>query len=82
MEDTMMDTKVQVTLDKAIYDRLMELEVPPYSDINSVIERLLFHSGHKSREVIALEEEEKALSFEDEVKRSKEGIYAGSGIAT
>ena len=77
-----MDTKVQVSLDKALYDRLLELEVPPYNDINSVIERLLFHSGHRSREAIALEQEEKALSFEEEVKRSSEGIYAGSGIGT
>ncbi len=80
--NTTMDTKVQVTLDKAVYDRLLELRVPPYSDINSVIERLLYHGGHKSREAIALEEEEKALSFEDELKRSSEGDYAGSGIGT
>ena len=77
-----MDTKVQVSLDKTLYDRLLELEVPPYNDINSVIERLLFHGGHRSREAIALEQEEKALSFEEEVKRSSEGIYAGSGIGT
>ena len=77
-----MDTKVQVSLDKAVYDRLLELEVPPYNDINSVIERLLYHSGHKSREAIALEEEEKSLTFEEELKRSSEGIYAGSGIGT
>ncbi len=78
----MMDTKVQVSLNKALYDRLLELEVPPYTDINSVIERLLYHGGHKSRAVIALEEEEKALSFEDELKRSNEGVYEGSGIGT
>lgn len=77
-----MNTKVQVTLDKALYDRLMELEVPPYNDINSVIERLLYHAGHKSRAAIALEEEEKALTLEDELKRSSEGVYAGSGIGT
>lgn len=77
-----MDTKVQVSLDKTLYDRLLELEVPPYNDINSVIERLLFHGGHRSREAIALEQEEKALSFEEEVKRSSEGVYAGSGIGT
>ncbi len=45
-----MGKQVQVTLDQAVYDRLMELKGPPFSDINAVVEQLLYRSGRKSRE--------------------------------
>lgn len=77
-----MSEQIQVTLDKKIYDRLLELEVPPYSDINSVIERLLYHGGHRSHEAIALESEEQHFTMEEELRRASEGLYSGSGIST
>jgi hypothetical protein len=77
-----MDKQVQVMLDQTVYDRLLELRVAPYSDINAVIERLLFHSGHKSREAIQLEAEEHHYSFEEELKRDRDGVYASSGISS
>ena len=76
-----MSGKVEVTLDRAVYDRLLELQVPPHNDINAVIERLLYHGGRKSREAMQLEAE-RHYSFEEELERDREGIYAGSGIAT
>lgn len=77
-----MADQIQITVDRDVYDRLLSLQVPPYSDINAVIDRLLFHAGRKSREAIMLEAEEHNYTFEEEVKRASEGILAGSGIAT
>lgn len=76
----MMNEQVQVSLDKRLYDRLVELESPPYNTINDVIERLLFHAGRPSREVIALESEKPRYSMEDELKRADEGKFGSSGI--
>lgn len=76
-----MSKQVQVTLDQAVYDRLLELKVPPYNDINAVVGRLLFHSGRKSREATQLEAE-RHYSFEEELQRNLDGVYAGSGIST
>jgi len=67
--------QVQVQLDTAIYNRLQELQVPPCNSINDVINRLLYHNGHKSKEVVALEAEEQHFTFADEIERTKAGIY-------
>jgi hypothetical protein len=40
-----MSNQVQVSLDEAVYNRLLELQVPPLNEVNSVIERLLFHTA-------------------------------------
>ncbi|MCW8829498.1 MAG: hypothetical protein OQK94_10650 [Gammaproteobacteria bacterium] len=77
-----MNEQVQVTLDKKLYDRLLELEVPPYNDVNAVIDRLLYHAGRSSREATQLESEETHYTMEDELRRASEGVYAGSGINT
>jgi len=71
-----------VWLTQAVYNRLLELQVPPCNDINSVIERLLFHAGRKSNAVIQLEADERHYSYEEEVQREMDGVYAGSGIAS
>lgn len=73
-----MDNQVQVSLDQKVYDRLVQLQVPPCSNINGVIEHLLFHSGHKSNEAIALEAEERHFSFEEEIERTIAGVYDSS----
>lgn len=77
-----MSNQVQVSLNEAVYNRLLELQVPPYNDANSVIERLLFHAGRKSNAAIQLEAETRHYSFEEEMQRYMSGVYAGSGIAT
>lgn len=77
-----MQETVQVTLDRALYERLQELQIPPYNDINAVLERLLFHEGRTSRAAVQLEAEEKHFTFEEEVQRASEGVYGGSGIGT
>jgi len=77
-----MSDQVQVSLDKAVYERLLELQVPPHSDISSVIERLLVHEGRKSGAAIQLEAETRHYTFEEELQRYRDGVYAGSGIST
>lgn len=74
-----MANQVQVLLDQKIYERLVQLQVAPYSSINDVVERLLFHSGHKSNEAIDLEAEERHFSFEEEIERTKAGVYDTAG---
>lgn len=76
-----MSNQVQVLVDQAVYDRLLELKVPPFTDINSVIERLLFHNGRKTNEA-AMVEGDRHYSFEEELQRDRDGFYAGSGICS
>jgi hypothetical protein len=76
-----MGKQVQISLDEEVYARLLELKVPPFNDINAVVERLLYHNGRKSREA-ALVEDDRHYSFEDELQRDRDGVYAGSGIST
>lgn len=74
-----MSNQVPVLLDQKVYDGLLQLQVPPCSTINDVINRLLFLNGHKSNEVIGLEREENHFSLEDEIERAKAGIYSTAG---
>jgi hypothetical protein len=82
MEVKTMIEQVQVSLDKKLYNRLLELETPPYNTINDVIERLLYHAGRPSREAIALEGEGKHYSMEEELQRARDGVYDGSSISS
>jgi hypothetical protein len=77
-----MSDTVTVTLDRAVYERLQELQVTPYNDINAVIGRLLFHAGHNSPAAVELSAEGKHYTFEEEWERAREGVYDGSGIGT
>ena len=77
-----MKEQVQVTLDRKVYERLLELGVPPHNSINDVIERLLFHAGRPSREAIALEGEGRHFSMEEELQRASDGVYDASAIST
>lgn len=73
-----MENQVEVLLDQKVYNRLVELQVPPCDTINEVIDHLLFHSGHKSREAVDVEAEEKNFSMEEEIERTKAGVYDSS----
>ena len=77
-----MANQIEVSLDQEVYDRLIELQVPPYNRVSDVIERLLYHGGRKSKEAIALESEEHHFSYEEELERANEGIYDSSGISS
>jgi hypothetical protein len=74
-----MGTQVQVFLDEKVYNTLLELQSPPDGSINDVLERLLFHEGQKSNELIALEREAKHYSFDEELERTSAGIYSTAG---
>lgn len=82
MEGKTVKEQVHVTLDRKLYNRLIELEVPPYNTINDVIDRLLYHAGRPSREALALESEGKHYSMEEELQRAMDGVYDSSSIAT
>jgi len=70
-----MNSQMQIYVDQDVYNRLMELQVAPYKNMSEVIGCLLFHSGHKPREVIDLEAEEQHFTLEQEIERSKAGVY-------
>lgn len=74
-----MDDKVQVLIDRDVYDRLQMLMVPPISDANAVIRELLYHDGHASRAAIALEASERHYTFAEEFERSLQGVYECGG---
>lgn len=78
MEDRNMNDQVQVTLNRKLYDRLLELEAPPYGDINAVIDRLLFHAGRGAPPMAA---DERHYTYAEELERAATGVYDGSGIA-
>lgn len=61
-----MGKQVQVSLDQAVHDRLLELKVPPFSDINAVVAQLLYRDGRKSRAAAQVEENH-GYSFEEEM---------------
>jgi len=43
-----MTDKVQVVIDRDVYERLQMLMVPPFSDANAVIRELLIRDGRGS----------------------------------
>lgn len=74
-----MTDQVQINIDREIYERLQTLMVPPISDANAVIRELLYHDGRRSRAAIALEESEHHFTYEQELERSRLGVYEGGG---
>lgn len=74
-----MTDQVQITIDQEIYDRLQMLMVPPISDANAVIKALLYHSGSDSPAVIALKADEQHFTYEQELERSRQGVYESGG---
>ena len=74
-----MSDQVQVNIDREIYDRLQTLMVPPISDANAVIRELLYHDGRRSRAATALEASEHHYTYEQELERSRQGVYECGG---
>ena len=77
-----MDTKVQINIDKAVYERLLELKLAPGDDVNSVLDKLLFYNDHKNSESLELKAERHHYTYAEELQRYNDGVYAGSGIGT
>lgn len=71
--------QVQVMLDRDVHDRLQQLMAPPLGDVNEVIRALLYHEGHRSPAVIALDAAQRHFTYAEELERASMGIYEGGG---
>lgn len=74
-----MDNKVQILIDRDVFDRLQMLMVPPVSDANAVIRELLYHDGRTGRAAIGLETSERHFTYAEELERSLQGVYECGG---
>lgn len=73
-----MSEQVLINVDAEIYNRLTQLMVPPIDDVNAVIRELLFHDGHDSRAVVALQAAERHFTMEEELQRASAGVLEGT----
>ena len=69
-----MGKKIQISVSQEVYDRLTELRVPPFTDMNDVIEALLFQEGRKSRASNAVEVQGNHRTMEEEFKAAESGV--------
>lgn len=74
-----MTDQIQINIDRDVYDRLQSLMVPPINDANAVIKELLYHEGLTSRSAVALKASSQHFTYEQELERSRLGIYDGGG---
>ncbi|PWB58688.1 MAG: hypothetical protein C3F18_02060 [Nitrosomonadales bacterium] len=74
-----MTDQIQISIDRDVYDRLQILMVPPVNDANAVIKELLYHDGRTSRSAAALAASEQHFTYEQELERSRQGIYESGG---
>ena len=74
-----MTDQIQISVERDVYDALQTLMVPPTSDANAVIRELLYQEGHASRGAIALGAAEQHFTMEQELERSKQGVYDCGG---
>jgi len=74
-----MPNQVQVMIDQDVYDRLKMLMVPPVSDINSAIRKLLYHDGRASPAAVAVGAEGQHFTYAEELERASMGVYESGG---
>lgn len=74
-----MTDQIQISIDREIYDQLQLLMVPPVSDANAVIKELLYLDGRTSPASAALGASEQHFSMEQELERTKQGVYDCGG---
>jgi hypothetical protein len=79
IQESNMTAQVQITIDQEVYDQLQMLMVPPVSDANAVIKALLYHNGSDSPAVVALKADEQHFTYEQELERSRQGVYESGG---
>lgn len=74
-----MTDQIQISIDREVYDRLQMLMVPPISDANAVINELLTQDGRASPASVALSASEQHYTMEQELERTRQGVYDGGG---
>jgi len=74
-----MTDKVQVVIDRDVYERLQMLMVPPFSDANAVIRELLIRDGRGSPAATSLEADEQHFTYAQELERASQGVYECGG---
>jgi len=74
-----MTNQIQISVDKDVHDRLLMLMVPPINDANAVIKELLNLDGRASPASVALGASEKHYTMEQELERTKQGVYDSGG---
>ena len=76
-----MDDKIQINVTRDVYERLKLLMVPPLNDANAVIDALLFHDGHPSEALLAMEAGARHFTFAQELERASKGVYESGGCS-
>ncbi|MDO8292538.1 MAG: hypothetical protein Q7T29_06710 [Gallionella sp.] len=74
-----MTDQIKISIDREVYDRLLMLMVPPISDANAVIKELLTQDGRASPASVALGASEHHFTMEQELERTRQGVYEGGG---
>ncbi len=74
-----MTDQIQISIDQEVYKQLQMLMVPPISDANAVIKELLYQDGRASPASVALGASEKHFTMEQELERTKSGVYDSGG---
>lgn len=74
-----MSEKIEISIDRDVYERLQLLMVPPISDANAVIRELLHHDGRASMAAVATGAAAQHYTYAQELERSMLGVYDGGG---
>lgn len=78
-----MSRERQICVDEEVYQRLLELCIPPVTDIGEVVKRLLYNeAGRPSRAVRELDDELRHRSMAEERQADLDGYYGSSGISS
>ena len=76
-----MNNQIQISVDPEVYDRLLTLMVPPFSDANAVIKELLYQDDRISPVAVAVGAAERHFTYAQKLERSMQGVYeCGGGI--
>ncbi len=74
-----MTDQIHISIDREIYVQLQMLMVPPVNDVNAVIKELLYLDGRASPASIALMSAGKHFTMEQELERTRQGVYDCGG---
>ncbi len=74
-----MTNQTQISIDREVYDQLLMLMVPPINDANTVIKELLNLDGRASIAPVALGANEQHFTMEQELERTRQGVYDCGG---
>lgn len=74
-----MTNQIQISIDRDVYDKLQLLMAPPFSDANAVIKELLYLDGRASPASVAMGASEQHFTMEQELERTRQGVYDCGG---